>query len=79
MALQVLSRMEAAGLVPNVVTYTTLMTAYSRSADVDGAESVLQRMKAANVKPNILSYNSLLTAMYWVSKRQVNTLDDAQV
>lgn len=44
--------MKAAGLLPNVVTYTSLMDALMKSGDMDGAMELLEEMKGAGVQPN---------------------------
>ena len=50
---------------PDAISYTSVITCYSRSrlADAaDHAERLMAEMKASNIKPDILSYCSVMTA-----------------
>ncbi|MED6210467.1 hypothetical protein PIB30_064373 [Stylosanthes scabra] len=49
------------GLLPNVVTYNTLIDAYCRLDCIDAGYYVLSRMKEAGIAPNVISYNSLIS------------------
>jgi len=52
--------MKSAGVSPNVVTYTSLLNAYVKSENADGARAVLDEMKAEGIEPNMVTYNNLL-------------------
>ncbi|CAJ2636996.1 unnamed protein product [Trifolium pratense] len=49
------------GLLPDVVTYNTLIDGYSRFVSIDRAYDILNRMKEAGINPNVVSYNSLMS------------------
>jgi len=57
-----LSRMVAAGVTPNAVSYTTAIYANARLGGTEQAEAVLVRMKAAGVQPDDVCYNALIHA-----------------
>jgi pentatricopeptide repeat protein len=64
-AMLLLERMEALGLAPNVVTFSTLITACANatpSARVDEAMLLLERMEAAGLAPNVVTFSTLITA-----------------
>ncbi|KAL5783194.1 hypothetical protein ACOSP7_008223 [Xanthoceras sorbifolium] len=48
------------GILPNVVTYNTLIDAYCQLVGVDAAFCVLDRMREAGIRPDVISYNSLM-------------------
>ncbi|XLS47708.1 hypothetical protein HN51_022066, partial [Arachis hypogaea] len=49
------------GVLPDVVTYNTLIDAYCRLDCVDTGYSILNRMKEAGIPPDVISYNSLIS------------------
>ncbi|WVZ18832.1 hypothetical protein V8G54_006154 [Vigna mungo] len=49
------------GVLPDAVTYNTLIDAYCRFASIDVAYSVLGRMREAGIPPDVVSYNSLMS------------------
>ena len=49
------------GVLPDVVTYNTLIDAYCRLDCVDTGYTVLNRMKEAGIPPDVISYNSLIS------------------
>ena len=59
--------MLAAGIKPNVRTYTALMTAFSNAREWERARSLLRSMHAqqghAAVEPNAYTYSALIKAM----------------
>nr|XP_048328754.1 putative pentatricopeptide repeat-containing protein At4g17915 isoform X3 [Ziziphus jujuba var. spinosa] len=48
------------GILPDVVTYNTLIDAYCRFVGLDAAYSILYRMKEAGISPDVITYNSLM-------------------
>ncbi|KAI9084165.1 hypothetical protein K1719_033836 [Acacia pycnantha] len=48
------------GVLPDVVTYNTLIDAYCRFVSIDDGYYVLHRMREAGIKPDVISYNSLI-------------------
>lgn len=48
------------GVSPDVVTYDTLINAYSRFVSFEAAYSVLDRMKEACINPDVFTCNSLI-------------------
>ena len=60
----VLERMEASELLPDVVTFNSLLGAYGRMGMCEKAEQMMGRMRREGVKPNVVSYNTLILA-YW--------------
>jgi pentatricopeptide repeat protein len=54
--------MQSQGLLPNVVTYTTLVDIYGRSGRFDDAIECLEDMKSAGLKPSSTMYNALINA-----------------
>jgi len=54
--------MQQDGIQPNVHTYTTLMNAYARVGNREGAEGVLTRMIEAGITPNVFTYTVLINA-----------------
>jgi pentatricopeptide repeat protein len=51
-----------AGVAPNVLTYTTLMSACSRHGQWERALQAFHHMEAAGLQPDVLAYNSAITA-----------------
>ncbi|CAN0542513.1 unnamed protein product, partial [Laminaria digitata] len=51
-----------AGLIPNVVTYTSLMVVLRRGGQPEKAIQVLELMKSKGVKPNVRSYSVAIAA-----------------
>jgi pentatricopeptide repeat protein len=57
-----LAHMRSQGLVPNSVTYTTLIDIYGKSGRFNDAIECLDDMKAAGLKPSSTMYNALINA-----------------
>nr|POF05751.1 pentatricopeptide repeat-containing protein, mitochondrial [Quercus suber] len=55
-------RMQSQGLLPNVVTYTTLVDIYGKSGRFDDAIECLDVMKSAGLKLPSTMYNALINA-----------------
>ena len=56
--------MEKDGVMPNEVTYNTLMKAYAsqKPAQPQKAEEILARMEQFGIEPDMISYSTLATA-----------------
>jgi pentatricopeptide repeat domain-containing protein 1 len=54
--------MRAAGVLPDTVTYSTLITACANGGQWQEAVRVFEDMRAARVLPNTITYNTLITA-----------------
>ncbi|GJQ09103.1 hypothetical protein GpartN1_g894.t1 [Galdieria partita] len=61
-AITLLREMPTKGCVPDVVTYATLIDAFSKRMEPERALKLFQEMKVANVKPNNYCYSSLISA-----------------
>jgi pentatricopeptide repeat domain-containing protein 1 len=59
---RVFKDMRAAGVLPNTVTYNTLITACANGRQWQEALRVFKDMRAAGVLPNTITYNTLITA-----------------
>ena len=55
--------MRAAGLVPDVVILTSLMSCYAAVGDVSRTRGVLEEMQGAGLKPNAKSFTVLIQLM----------------
>lgn len=62
-AAELLRRMQAAGIQPNVIAYTSLLSSYSATGDVEAAEAVLQEMEAVGCLPNSKSYTEVMSQL----------------
>ncbi|XP_010495770.1 PREDICTED: pentatricopeptide repeat-containing protein At5g46680 [Camelina sativa] len=49
------------GVLPNVITYNTLIKGYSRFVGIDEAYAVTRRMREAGIEPDVATYNSLIS------------------
>merc|ERR1711964_773187 len=59
---EILEMMKAAGVQPNVRTYTTIMKGHIARKDLEGAEGVLSSMEKDGVRPDTVAFNSLIHA-----------------
>ncbi|KAK4381091.1 Pentatricopeptide repeat-containing protein [Sesamum angolense] len=48
------------GVLPDVVTYNTLITGYCQFVGFDAGYCVIHRMKEAGINPDVVTYNSLM-------------------
>ncbi|OZJ06565.1 hypothetical protein BZG36_00560 [Bifiguratus adelaidae] len=55
-------KMTRIGIVPDIVTYGTLMTAYSNNGDVDNVQKVAQEIFHVGLEPNPFIYTTLIDA-----------------
>jgi len=55
----VVEDMKAAGMRPNVVTFTTLVSGWVQKGDMKSAHQVVDDMKAAGVRPNEVTFTTL--------------------
>merc|ERR1719321_776471 len=66
--------MVTAGVTPNVVTYSTVITACAQNADSDRSDFWLSEMRKNGVKPNSYTYNAL--ARQFVAKGDFQKVED---
>ena len=59
-AKKLFEEIKSEGLEPSVLSYTSLLNAYVRSGDLDGAQGVIELMRKAGCEPNVVTYTSLL-------------------
>lgn len=52
--------MQVGGLLPDVYTYSSLVSAYARLGDVEAAVKVLSDMAKSGVKPNRFTLSSVM-------------------
>lgn len=51
------------GVDPNVITYNSVISAYAKEGNWQGANDVLRRMlQNQNVEPNVTTYNAVINA-----------------
>lgn len=60
---ELLRRMQAAGLTPNVIVWTSLLSAYGATRDLGRAEGVLRQMAEAGCPPNGKTYTELMAQL----------------
>jgi len=57
----ILESMKAAGVKPNLITYSTMLKGHCQNGDIQTGFSILEEMrKGTNLKPDEIMYNSLL-------------------
>merc|ERR1712039_477524 len=61
-AMHWLRQLEAADLVPNIISYNTVVGAYARVGDPDAVADVLEEMSSRSVELNVVTWTSMLTA-----------------
>ena len=61
-ALDMYVYMKKAGLQPDVVTYSAMVDACAKSAQLELARKVFEEMKAAGVEPNLKVYSTMISA-----------------
>ncbi|BAB08912.1 unnamed protein product [Arabidopsis thaliana] len=49
------------GVLPDVITYNTLIKGYTRFIGIDEAYAVTRRMREAGIEPDVTTYNSLIS------------------
>jgi len=52
--------MKAERVMPNVVTYTTIIDGYVKAGDFNKAETVVKEMIVGGVMPNVVTYNTII-------------------
>jgi len=62
--------MKAAGVKPDVITYSALISACEKGAQWQLARAVFEEMKAAGVKPEVQTYDPLITVLWQCSQRR---------
>jgi pentatricopeptide repeat domain-containing protein 1 len=71
--------MAQAGVAPNVISYTSAITACDRCGEWQQALLLLQRMTAAAVQPNAITYTAVMSALarkgrYYEAMELLNTI-----
>lgn len=61
-AMSLFREMSTKGCVPDVVTYATLIDAFSKRMEPERALKLFQEMKVADIQPNNYCYSSLISA-----------------
>jgi len=54
--------MQEQGLIPNVITYSALISACEKSYQVEKAFGLFETMQRQGVVPNEITYSALITA-----------------
>ena len=54
--------MEEAGVVPNVISFSTAIAAFAKTAQPDAAVSLLKRMRAQGIAPDTVTLNGVIDA-----------------
>ncbi|KAJ6978518.1 hypothetical protein NC653_026821 [Populus alba x Populus x berolinensis] len=62
-ARQLLARMYVHGLVPDVVTFGTLIDGHCKEGNIESAVQVYDKMVKGEEKPNLLIYNSIINGL----------------
>ena len=57
-----LLKMEEAGVVPNVISFSTAIAAFAKTAQPDAAVSLLKRMRAQGIAPDTVTLNGVIDA-----------------
>jgi pentatricopeptide repeat domain-containing protein 1 len=55
--------MEGKGLLPDLVTYSTLIKAYERAGQWERALEVMKVMQDNNITPNVITYSTAISAV----------------
>ncbi|KAL3903492.1 MAG: hypothetical protein SGPRY_011654, partial [Prymnesium sp.] len=57
-----LDRMEQAGIVPNVISFSSAISAYAKTAQPGEAGRLLKRMRSRGIKPDTVTINNVIDA-----------------
>lgn len=57
-----LQRLLASKIEPNVMTYNSLINAHAKDGNWEGAEDVMRRLLERGIDPNVTTYNSIIKA-----------------
>ncbi len=57
-----LERCESAGVNPDVITYSSAISACEKGGQWQRALDLLARCESAGIKPNVITYNSAISA-----------------
>ena len=61
-ALDVFNVIQAAGVEPNAISYSSMIIAYANGGKTEEVLDVFKSMQAAGAEPDVISYSSLITA-----------------
>ena len=59
-AREVFDSMELRGLVPDIVTYNSLLNGYCKKLEIEEALHLFQEIIRKDLKPNVITYNTML-------------------
>ncbi len=57
-----LERCESAGIKPNVITYSSAISARKKGGELQRALVLLEHCESAGIKPNVITYNASISA-----------------
>lgn len=55
-----LDEMVDKGIVPNIMTYNSIIKGYCRSGNVRKGQQFLQKMRQDNILPDLIAFNTLI-------------------
>ena len=61
-ALDLLERCESSGIKPNVITYSSAISACEKGGQWQRALDLLERCESAGIKPNVITYSCVMSA-----------------
>ena len=61
-ALQFFQRMQQQSMVPNIITYSALISACEKGKQPERALELFEAMKQQGVVPDVITYNALISA-----------------
>ena len=63
MAVDLLREMEGKGIAPNVISYSSAITACGNGGKRELAIGLLREMEGKGIAPNVISFNSAIIAL----------------
>ena len=73
-AIEVMERMKAAGVRPDVVTLNTLIRSYCKDRNMRAAMSLLETMRRTGLRPNVRTYTTLMQG--WIELKNMDRAMD---